>query len=110
PRRVGAGGVLPGPHRDFVADPETTIRRCLDFAGAPFRTECLRPLRELRTLIAGSPIEPDVDPALWSRALALDTDARAAAAERRGRGRAGRPPRVVMVTDHFPKVSETFFV
>ena len=109
-RKLGAERMLTVTYRDFVGDPEATVRRCLDFAGVPFRTECLRPLRELRALISGTPIEPDVDPELWSRALELDMATRAAAAERRGRGRAGRPPRVVMVTDHFPKVSETFFV
>jgi colanic acid/amylovoran biosynthesis glycosyltransferase len=109
-RELGADRVLTVTHADFVADPETVVRRCLDFAGEPFRTECLRPLRELRALVDESPIEPDVDPQLWARALELDAQARAVAAERRGRGRAGRPPRVVMVTDHFPKFSETFFV
>jgi len=108
-RRLGAERMLTVSHRDFVADPETTVRRCLEFVGAPFRTECLRPLRELRTLIDADAVEPDVDPELWRNALVLDAEAQSAARPRRSRGRAGRPPRVVMVTDHFPKVSETFF-
>jgi colanic acid/amylovoran biosynthesis glycosyltransferase len=109
-QQLGPERMLTVSYADFVADPETVVRRCLEFAGEPFRTECLRPLRELRTLVDDAPVEPDVDPALWARALELDEAARTAAGGRRGRGREGRPPRVVMVTDHFPKVSETFFV
>jgi glycosyltransferase involved in cell wall biosynthesis len=110
-RRLGAERVLTIGYDDFVADPEATVHRCLHFLGEEFRTECLRPLRELRALVEPAPLEPDVDPELWARALALDEEARRAVeAGRHGRWRDGRPPRIVMVTDHFPKFSETFFV
>jgi glycosyltransferase involved in cell wall biosynthesis len=110
-RRLGADRVLLVSYTDFVVDPEATLRRCLDFVGEQFTTECLRPLRELRALVDESPLEPDVDPELWERALELNDHVQVASAARSGRrGRAGRPPRIVMVTDHFPKVSETFFV
>ncbi|MEA2305396.1 MAG: hypothetical protein QOH43_2676, partial [Solirubrobacteraceae bacterium] len=109
-RRLGSDRVLTVLHADLIADPQTTVHRCLEFLGEPFRVECLRPLREVRTLIESGPLEPDVDPALWARALELDEEARAAGAAKPGLGRDGRPPRVVMVTDHFPKFSETFFV
>lgn len=99
-------------HGDLVGDPETTVRRCLEFVGEPFSPECMRPLRELRALVDDAPLQPDVDPELWDRALQIQDEASAAvvAARGRARGRAGCPPRVVMVTDHFPKFSETFFV
>lgn len=99
-------------HGDLVGDPETTVRRCLEFVGEPYSPECMRPLRELRALVDDAPLQPDVDPDLWDRALEIQEQVSAAVVTARGRsrGRAGRPPRVVMVTDHFPKFSETFFV
>lgn len=111
-RELGAERMLTVSHADLVADPETTIRRCLDFVGEPFTPECLRPLSELRALVDTAPLQPDVEPALWARALELDEHARELAGvhRARARGRDGRPPRIVMVTDHFPKFSETFFV
>jgi colanic acid/amylovoran biosynthesis glycosyltransferase len=45
-------------------------------------------------------LEPDVTPELWQRACVLSNDLCGI----------GRAARIVMVTDHFPKVSETFFV
>lgn len=109
--RLGAERVLTIGYDDFLADPEATVHRCLHFLGEEFRTECLRPLRELRALVDPAPLQPDVDPELWAQALELDEEARqAVAAARHGRWRDGRPPRIVMVTDHFPKFSETFFV
>lgn len=110
-RRLGAERMLTVAFTDLVADPETTTRRCLEFAGEAYAPECMRPLRELRTLVDDAPLQPDVDPALWERALEIDAEARSAAAVHRlrARGRDGRAPRIVMVTDHFPKFSETFF-
>jgi glycosyltransferase involved in cell wall biosynthesis len=110
-RELGSDRVFMVSYTDFVVDPEATLRRCLDFVGEEFTPECLRPLRELRALVDESPLEPDVDPELWERALELNDHLHVVTAARPGRGgRAGRPPRIVMVTDHFPKVSETFFV
>jgi glycosyltransferase involved in cell wall biosynthesis len=111
-QQLGAERMLTVSFTDLVADPERTIRHCLDFVGERFTPACLRPLRELRALVDETPLEPDVEPELWDRALALERVAQLAAGApaRRARGRDGRPPRVVMVTDHFPKVSETFFV
>src|SRR5439155_13960290 len=112
-RRLGSERMLTVSYADLVADPEATLRRCLEFVGEPFTPECLRPLRELRALVDEASLEPDdVDAELWARALELQDEAAAAVAARRGRarGRDGRPPRIVMVTDHFPKFSETFFV
>jgi glycosyltransferase involved in cell wall biosynthesis len=111
-QRLGPRRMLTIAHADLIADPEFTLRRCLDFAGEPFAAECLRPLRELRALVPDEPLEPDVEPELWQRALALDAQAQEHAGQQRGRARRrdGRPTRVVMVTDHFPKFSETFFV
>ena len=111
-QRLGSRRMLTVGYADLIADPEFTVRRCLDFLGEAFAAECLRPLRELRTLVSEDPLQPDVEPELWQRALALDAQARELAGQRRGRARRpdGRPTRVVMVTDHFPKFSETFFV
>ena len=109
--QLGAKRMMTVSFADLVADPETAVRRCLDFVREPFTPVCMRPLRELRALVDDSPLEPDVEPELWEQALRLNAEAAEAVATRRGRiGRGGRPPRVVMVTDHFPKVSETFFV
>ncbi|HEV2775217.1 MAG TPA: glycosyltransferase, partial [Solirubrobacteraceae bacterium] len=114
-RRLGAERMLTVSFADLVADPDATTRRCLEFVGEDPAPECLRPLRELRTLVDGAPLQPDVDPELWKRALEVDGEARSVASVRsvraRGRDRRdGRAPRIVMVTDHFPKFSETFFV
>ena len=111
-RELGAERMLTVSYADLVADPENAVRRCLEFLGEPFSADCLRPLREARTLVDDSPLEPDVDPELWERALRVDAEAAAVvdARRHRGPGRSGRAPRIVMVTDHFPKFSETFFV
>jgi glycosyltransferase involved in cell wall biosynthesis len=85
---------------DLLADPSAVVQQCLEFVGEPAAKECLRPLRELRTLVDAARLEPDVAPELWQRACALSNDLCGI----------GRAARIVMVTDHFPKVSETFFV
>jgi glycosyltransferase involved in cell wall biosynthesis len=98
--QLPTGRVLIVRHSDLIADPTAVVERCLAFLGERAAPECLRPLRELRALVAGHRLEPDADPALWLRARTLSR-------ELCGLGKAAR---VVMVTDHFPKVSETFFV
>jgi glycosyltransferase involved in cell wall biosynthesis len=100
---LGADRVLTVTYAELIDDPEALVRRCLQFVGEEFRAECMRPLRELRTLVVAEPLQPDVEPATWERAVAL-SDRMAPPPAR------AKPPRVVMVTDHFPKVSETFFV
>jgi glycosyltransferase involved in cell wall biosynthesis len=111
-RILGAERMLTISHGDLLDDPQATVRRCLQFLGEPDATQCLRPLRGLRALAEPAPLEPSVEQELWQRALALDAEARSLADEGRGRskGRHGGPARIVMVTDHFPKFSETFFV
>jgi glycosyltransferase involved in cell wall biosynthesis len=110
-RQAGHEQMLTISHADLLAEPEHTLRRCLTFAGEPFRPECMRPLRELRNMIDATPIEPDVDPELWQRAVAVEQQAWSAIEQSLRHGEAlGHGRRIVMVTDHFPKVSETFFV
>jgi len=100
---LGDHRVLSVTFAELVDGPEALMRRCLNFIGEEFRVECMRPLRELRALVEGGPLEPDADPAIWQRALAVS--------ERLAPDAARMPAeRIVMVTDHFPKVSETFFV
>lgn len=43
---LGPARVLRIRYEDIVADPETTLRRCLAFAGEEFHPKCLMPLRE----------------------------------------------------------------
>jgi glycosyltransferase involved in cell wall biosynthesis len=123
---------------DLLADPEALLRRCLEFAGESYRPECLRPLRQLRARFELTTVEPDdaVAQAAWKEARKLSlTLAGAGPTARRAEaplletaapgttahapGAIAAPPqparqtprgRIVMVTDHFPKVSETFFV
>jgi glycosyltransferase involved in cell wall biosynthesis len=108
---LGPERMLTVAHADLIRDPEGALRRCLEFLGEEWSAHCLRPLRELRTLVDDRPLQPDADPGLWARALALSEKALAGAAPTRGRsGPVANGTRVVMVTDHFPKFSETFFV
>jgi glycosyltransferase involved in cell wall biosynthesis len=111
-RMLGEERMLTVSYGDLLEEPEATVRRCLQFLGEPYAPQCLRPLRGLRALADRTALEQSVEPELWQRALALDTEARALADEgcRRSKGRHGGPARIVMVTDHFPKFSETFFV
>jgi colanic acid/amylovoran biosynthesis glycosyltransferase len=110
-RELGPERMITVSHADLVADPEGTVRRCLTFVGEAFGPECLRPLRELRSLIDASPLEPDAEPELWNRAQAVEQDAWSAVEQSLRHTEAlGLGRRIVMVTDHFPKVSETFFV
>lgn len=43
---LGPGRILRIRYEDIVADPEPTLRRCLEFAGEEFDPKCLLPLRE----------------------------------------------------------------
>lgn len=96
----GAGRILTVTHGDLLDDPAATVERCLAFLGEQPAPECMRPLRELRALAQPGPLGEENDPELVGRALRLSD--RLCPKQ--------RMPRLVMVTDHFPKVSETFFV
>jgi glycosyltransferase involved in cell wall biosynthesis len=85
---------------DLLTDPQTEIDRCLAFVGEQPAAECMRPLRAIRTLVSPERLEPDAEPELWHQAVRLSRELCGA----------GKSARIVMVTDHFPKVSETFFV
>ena len=100
-RTSAKGRMLVVTHSELLADPEAAVGRCLAFVGENPAPECLRPLRELRALTGDTPLEPGVETELWERATRLN---RALGGRRRA------SPRIVMVTDHFPKFSETFFV
>jgi glycosyltransferase involved in cell wall biosynthesis len=85
---------------DLLADPEAVIDRCLAFLGEGPAAECMRPLRGIRTLVSHERLKPDIEPQLWQRALRLSREVCGVV----------KSARIVMVTDHFPKVSETFFI
>jgi colanic acid/amylovoran biosynthesis glycosyltransferase len=114
---------------ELLGASEDVVRRCLEFVDEPFAPECMWPLRDIRE---GERGEQDGGAERTAVQAGLRAAARALSAELTGRrpvaGAApvpavapaapGRPAgfdraaagRVVMVTDHFPKFSETFFV
>ena len=85
---------------DLLTDPRPRLDRCLAFLDEKPAAECMRPLRAIRTLVSPQRLEPDVEPELWQRAVRLSRELCGVT----------KSARIVMVTDHFPKVSETFFV
>ena len=87
-------------YNDLLSDPRAELGRCLAFLDEKPAAECMRPLRAIRTLVSSQRLEPDVEPELWQRAVRLSRELCGATTS----------ARIVMVTDHFPKVSETFFV
>jgi colanic acid/amylovoran biosynthesis glycosyltransferase len=87
-------------HESLLNDPQAEVERCLAFLGEKPAVECMRPLRGIRTLVSTRRLEPDVEPELWQRAVRLSRELCGVTSS----------ARIVMVTDHFPKVSETFFV
>jgi colanic acid/amylovoran biosynthesis glycosyltransferase len=97
---AAAGRMLTITHGDLLEDPAATVERCLAFLGEQPAAECMRPLRELRALAQPGQLGEENDPELVQRALRLSDQLCPKQ----------RMPRLVMVTDHFPKVSETFFV
>jgi glycosyltransferase involved in cell wall biosynthesis len=129
---LGDQRVLRVSYSDLLAEPDAVIRRCLDWVGEPFAPECLWPLRDIRegarpadasevvpvsdvqaglraaaralsSRIVGGEAVAELSGALPKRdAAEVATQAEPAADIRTGR--------IVMVTDHFPKFSETFFV
>jgi len=115
----------------LVREPDALVRRVLEFVREEWDERCMRPLRGLATTAAPAPAGAGraEDPLrLAARALSDELLGRtakpvpAAAAAPAGATPASRPaasaaraapkaagPRVVLVTDHFPKFSETFF-
>ena len=85
---------------DLLTDPQIELDRCLALLDEKPAMECIRPLRAIRTLVSPHRLEPDVDPEMWQRAVRLSRELCGVT----------KSARIVMVTDHFPKVSETFFV
>ncbi len=85
---------------DLLSDPQAELDRCLAFLDEEPAAECMRPLRAIRTLVSPQRLEPDAEPELWRRAVRLSRELCGVE----------KSARIVMVTDHFPKVSETFFV
>jgi glycosyltransferase involved in cell wall biosynthesis len=122
--------VLRVTYDQLVERPEALVRRCLEFVREQWDERCMRPLRGLAPGAAAP--EPagaaaEHDP-LRAAARALSDEllgravrpAAAAAVERSRPGTVGAPRhgvapkagdgrRIVLVTDHFPKFSETFF-
>jgi len=116
--------VLRVRYDELLDDPEALMRRCLEFVREEWDERCMRPLRGLATTVAAPDAAdgraPDPlrlaaralsDELLGRRRTAVAAAARPAAAgvprlavAPRGDGR-----RIVLVTDHFPKFSETFF-
>lgn len=116
--------VLRVTYDELVDEPEALVRRVLAFVGEEWDERCMRPLRGLATTVdAGAPASVAgraedplrlaaralSDELLGRRRAPVPAPVRAAA----GTPRLGIAPRdgrrIVLVTDHFPKFSETFF-
>ncbi|CAA9493265.1 MAG: hypothetical protein AVDCRST_MAG30-1496, partial [uncultured Solirubrobacteraceae bacterium] len=121
---LGPQRVLRVTYDELLGASEAVVRRCLDFVGEAYAPECLWPLRDIRE---GARPEGAAKAEETAAAQAgLRAAARALSAELTGTSAAAPPAvgvavpatgfdraragRVVMVTDHFPKFSETFFV
>jgi glycosyltransferase involved in cell wall biosynthesis len=119
--------VLRVTYDELVAEPEKLVRRVLEFVREDFDERCMRPLRGLATTVSATPASDGraedplraaaralSDELLGRRRVAPSAPARVAAASS-GAPRLGVAPkagdgrRLVLVTDHFPKFSETFF-
>ena len=84
---LGPERVLRVSFDDLIAEPERVVRACLEFAGEPFRHECLRPLRGLSSRPA-----PEVPRGSEStRAAVACAAARALSRELRGEAAADAP-------------------
>jgi glycosyltransferase involved in cell wall biosynthesis len=136
---LGDERMLEVTYAELLADPAALVKRCLAFLGEPERHECMRPLRELRARMKVEPLRPDgpAEQVLLDQAREIsrslnesgpiflppetELPAQPIAPTAVGLGPRSAPlpgdgpvdsrrGRIVMVTDHFPKVSETFFV
>lgn len=58
-RALGSDVVLRIRYEDMIRDPDTTLRRCLEFAGEAFHPDCPKPLR---TRINSSRVPDNFDP------------------------------------------------
>jgi glycosyltransferase involved in cell wall biosynthesis len=111
---------------ELVDAPEVLVRRCLEFVKEEWDERCMRPLRGLATTIPTTPAaDGGAEDPLRAAARALSDELlgrkrppvavagaspRSSGASRSGVApRAGDGRRLVLVTDHFPKFSETFF-
>ena len=129
-KSLGRSRVLRVTYDDLIESPETLVRHCLEFAGEAYDGRCLRPLRGVRDgargeeTPAGASGERAAHPAIKAAAQAISAElvpekrtvpqpVTAKEPSPRPRTPSVPPPqrdRIVMVTDHFPKFSETFFV
>lgn len=123
--------VLRVTYDELVDEPEALMRRCLEFVKEEWDERCMRPLRGLATTVSSVPAaDGRAEDPLRAAARALSdellgrrrapvaitaparvaTGASAAGAPYLGIApKAGDGRRIVLVTDHFPKFSETFF-
>jgi len=127
--------VLRVTYDELVEAPEALLRRCLEFVGEEWDERCMRPLRGLASTIAppaaaggrgsdplraaaralsdellGRSAKPAPALAALRPAAAGAAGGAPAGAARLGIApKAGDGRRLVLVTDHFPKFSETFF-
>jgi len=119
--------VLRVTYDELIDEPEALVRRVLEFVREDWDERCMRPLRGLATTVSHAPASDGraedplraaaralSDELLGRRRVALAAPPRAGSATsgapRLGVApRAGDGRRIVLVTDHFPKFSETFF-
>jgi glycosyltransferase involved in cell wall biosynthesis len=117
--------VLRVTYDELIDEPEALVHRVLEFVREEFDERCMRPLRGLASTVSAAPASDGraedplraaaralSDELLGRRRVAAAVPARAAAsgAPRLGVApKAGDGRRLVLVTDHFPKFSETFF-
>jgi len=118
--------VLRVTYDELIDEPEALVRRVLEFVREDWDERCMRPLRGLATAVAPAPAaDGRAEDPVRAAARALSDEllgrrrAPAAAPARAGGSASGAPRlgvaprsdgrRIVLVTDHFPKFSETFF-
>ncbi|HEX7292072.1 MAG TPA: glycosyltransferase [Conexibacter sp.] len=124
--RTLKGRVLRVTYDELVDEPEALVRRVLEFVREDWDERCMRPLRGLATTVVSErPADGSAEDPLRAAARALSDELLgrrrallAAAAPVRAAASGGAPRlgvaprdgrRIVLVTDHFPKFSETFF-
>jgi len=119
--------VLRVTYDELIDSPEALVRRVLEFVGEEWDERCMRPLRGLASTVSAAPAaDGRAEDPLRAAARALSDEllgrrrAPVLAPARAGASASGVPRlgvapkagdgrRLVLVTDHFPKFSETFF-